>query len=358
MRLELLVDFAAFWRRLSADIARARRSVYVQTFAFEGDSVGTALGVALLAAKVPDVRILADSFTKHILSDKLRYAPRHLFDHELRAEHRATLKLWQDLRDAGGQLRFTNPPTLRPRSWLARNHKKLLVLDDTITYFGGINFSEHNAAWHDLMLRVEDSRIAEFAQADFAATWNGHNLLQTQQFDDLTLSTADGPHNAHAFAPVLAAIDAAQESVFVTSPYISFPFYDHLRTARERGVAVQIITPEANNWRIFSDYARWEAWRGGFDLRFYPHGMSHLKAMLLDNRTLILGSSNFDYLSYRVHQELIATLTAPEIIADFRAQVLEPDLAQARPAAIAANDIGRRLDWKMRLLSRGTRFLI
>lgn len=354
MQLELLVDFAAFWRRLSADIARARRSVYVQTFAFEGDIIGTALGTALLAAKVPDVRILADSFTKHILSDKLRYAPRHWFDPELRAEHRATLELWQRLRDAGGQLRFTNPPTLRPRSWLARNHKKLLVLDDEITYFGGINFSEHNAAWHDLMLRVEDKRVAEFARADFQATWDGRNLLQTQQFDDLTLTTADGERNAQAFAPVLAAIDAAQESIFVTSPYISFPFYDHLRAARERGVVVQIVTPQANNWRIFSDYARWEAWRGGFDLRFYPHGMSHLKAMLLDNRTLILGSSNFDYLSYCVHQELIATITAPEIIAEFRAQVLQPDVAQALTANIATADIGRRLDWKMRLLKKLT----
>ena len=50
--------------------------------------------------------------------------------------------------------------------------------------------------------------------------------------------------------------------------------------------------------------------------------MSHLKAMLIDGETLIAGSSNFDYLSYRIHQELLAVITEPELVADFIRRVM------------------------------------
>jgi len=76
-------------------------------------------------------------------------------------------------------------------------------------------------------------------------------------------------------------------------------------------VTVKIVTPEQNNWRGFANYARLESARSGIDLRLFQGGMSHLKAMLIDGEYLIAGSSNFDYLSYRIHQELLAIITNP-----------------------------------------------
>ena len=69
-----------------------------------------------------------------------------------------------------------------------------------------------------------------------------------------------------------------------------------------RGVSVTIVTPQINNWGFFSEYARLESTRSEIDLRFYQGRMSHLKAMLIDDQHLIAGSSNFDYLSYRMYQ--------------------------------------------------------
>ena len=63
MAVELLVNFNEFWSRLCEDIARARESVFVQTFAFEGDSVGKQLAEALLSSHARDKRVLADSYT-------------------------------------------------------------------------------------------------------------------------------------------------------------------------------------------------------------------------------------------------------------------------------------------------------
>src|SRR5258708_17859313 len=156
--MELLVDFSEFWSRLSEDIASAQRSVFVQTFAFEGDQVGKKLSDALLSSPAKDKRLLADSFTRVVLSDRFRYLPANLLDEELRDEARETSAMIACLKRAGVAVKFTNPYGPSPRRVLSRNHKKLIVIDEAIAYIGGINFSEHNAAWHDMMLRIDDPR--------------------------------------------------------------------------------------------------------------------------------------------------------------------------------------------------------
>ena len=351
MKVELLVNFREFWSRLSEDIASAQRSVFVQTFAFEGDSVGKQLSEALLSSPAKDRRILADSFTQVVLSDKFKYSPVNLFNRELRRETRETAAMKQELENGGVRIRFTNPLGITPRRLLSRNHKKLIVLDDATAYIGGINFSEHNAAWHDMMLRVEDPNAAGFLRADFLATWNGRDQVAHRQFEGVELSTLDGRTNRTAFQRVLDLVDGARQTIFVESPYITFPFYERLRLAARRGVAVTIVTPEQNNWGFFRNYARLESARSQIDLRLYQGGMSHLKAMLIDDEHLIAGSSNFDYFSYRIHQEILAVFTDPQVISQFRERVVIPDLANAGSVECKASVVSTRwLDWKTKLL--------
>jgi len=351
MKADLLVDYNEFWARLSEDIRAARRSVFVQTFALEGDAVGKQLAVALLASAATDKRVLADSFTRVVLSDRFRYAPVNFFDEELRHEARETAAMMDELEGHGVEIQFTNPYGLSPRRLLSRNHKKLIVLDDRVTYTGGINFSEHNASWHDMMLRIEDDAVAAFLRDDFLSTWDGRDRVAHERFDGIEFFTADGQANRAAFQRVMDLIDGARKSIFVESPYITFPFYERLRAATRRGVTVKIVTPERNNWRFFANYARLESARSEIDLRFFQGGMSHLKAMLIDGEKLIAGSSNFDYLSYQIHQELLAVITNPAIVADFSQRVMIPDLANARSVECTASALSKQwLSWKMKLL--------
>ena len=101
MNTELLVDFSEFWFRLSEDIHSARQSVFVQTFAIEGDEVGKQLSNALLSSAANDKRILADSFTRVVLSDRFRYSPANIFDEKLRDEARETAAMIRALQGAG-----------------------------------------------------------------------------------------------------------------------------------------------------------------------------------------------------------------------------------------------------------------
>jgi len=351
MSIELLVDFKEFWPRLRADLQTARQSVLVQTFAFEGDSVGQDLADALLSSPAEEKRVLADSFTRLVLSDRFRYWPANLVDDQLKGEARDTASMMARLKSAGVTIKFTNPYGLAPRKLLSRNHKKLIVVDQNVAYIGGINFSEHNASWHDMMIRIADRDAVRFLRRDFLETWKGKDPGNQGKFAGIEILSADGRNNRAAFQRVVDLIDGARRSIFVESPYITFPFYEHLRAATRRDVAVTIITPAENNWRLFANYARLESARSEIDLRLFKGGMSHLKAMLIDDEYLIAGSSNFDYLSYRIHQELIAVITAPTTIADFRERVVIADQANAASIECHASAFSQRwLGWKTKLI--------
>lgn len=343
MKIELLIDFQQFWARLSEDIRAAERSVYLQTFALEGDAVGQQLAASLVSSSAPDRRILADSFTRVVLSDRFKYSPSALLDRELRDEARQTNLMQRDLRAAGVGIRFTNAYGPTPRRLLSRNHKKLIVVDDCTAYIGGINFSDHNGAWHDMMLRIEDAATVQFLREDFLLTWGGKDRVARESAQGIEILTTDGRSNRAVFQQVLDLVDAARKSIFVESPYVTFPFYERLREAARRGVRVMVLTPEHNNWRFFQNYARLEAARSGIDLRFFRGRMSHLKAMLIDDECLVAGSTNFDYLSYRIHQELIALITIPQVIEDFRERVMIPDVANSRAVECRASIAGKQL---------------
>ena len=349
--MELLVNFGQFWSRLREDILSARDSVLIQTFALEGDRVGRQLAEAFLGCAAPDKRILADSFTRVVLSDRFKYSPANLFDRALRDEDRATSEMIGALRNGGSEIKYTNAYGLTPRRLLSRNHKKLIVIDNRLAYIGGINFSEHNASWHDMMMRISDPAAVRFLKEDFRATWRGCDRVSANSFAEMDLLTLDGRANRTAFQRVIDLIDQAEQSIFVESPYITFPFYERLREAAWRGVDVKIVTPQANNWSCFSDYARRESARSEIDLRLYQGGMTHLKAMLIDDQYLVAGSSNFDYLSYRLYQEIIAIVTDAKLIADFRARVLLPDLANSLAVDCRASLVGKQwLSLQTRLL--------
>ncbi|MCG6872575.1 MAG: phosphatidylserine/phosphatidylglycerophosphate/cardiolipin synthase family protein [Gammaproteobacteria bacterium] len=325
MKARLLVDGPEFWAALRRDIASARRRVLVQAMTFEGDSVGRALARGLLASPATDRRLLVDAYSRAIVSDRFVFAPANLSDRRLQTEACYTRRLLHRLQNQGVAVRTSNPLGWLWRKLPARNHKKIMVIDGEIAYIGGINFSEHNFAWHDCMLRIESPDIADFLAGDFEATWGGENQCQRRDFGSLEIALLDGRSNDRSYSAVTDAIGQAREEIWIQSPYLSFPFFEHLGRARQRGVEVTLLAPEHNNWGLFNAYSRQEAARCGIRLLLYPDRLTHLKAMLIDGTTLILGSANYDYFSYRRHQEVLLLIRDEDIIREFRERVADPD---------------------------------
>ena len=331
MKAELLVDSNQFWSSLQKDIADSQDCVYIQTLSFEGDCVGEMLSAEMLSSKSKDRRIIVDFYIKYVINDRFLYTLKNIFDTELQAEKTQTMNMIKGLNREGVNVKFTNPFGPILNKFPARNHKKMILVDDHISYIGGINFSEHNFDWHDLMIRLEDTEINGFLKKDFLKTWDGEHVYSEKAFDKFHFYLFDGFNNESSFSVIFDLIDEAQESICIQSAYISFPFYEKLRMAIGRGVKVTLIAPEKNNRSIIGHYTLYEAERSGIDLRLYTPGMTHVKYMMIDNRVLIFGSTNFDYVSYKIEQELITVITDQEFINDFKMQVIDADLRQTKP---------------------------
>jgi cardiolipin synthase len=354
MILELLIDGAGFWERLAVDLAGARRQVLVQALSFEGDAVGLALAGSLQASGAGDRRVVIDDFTRHIVSDKLVYNPKHVFDPELQREVRRTKQMVGELRGSGVGVRFSNPAGWFLHRILARNHKKLVAIDGRVAYVGGINFSDHNFAWHDLMLRIEDPAVAGFLAEDFEWTWRGTDQTTARRFGGLEIHVLGGRRNEQQFAAVLDLMAGAQRRIFIESPYLAPPFSDAVERARRRGVEAVVVTPERNNWPLCRDHIHWRAARSSIEIRSYPGRMTHMKAMLIDDRQLVLGSANYELWSYRFQQEYLLFCDDPELVRQFREKIETPDLAASRRiepriGALAGRLADLRLEWLERI---------
>ncbi len=357
-KIEFLVDAPEFVERLTPDLATAGKRAWLQASTFEGDASGRSIANALLACPAPDRRVIVDHYTRHFLSDRFLYTPRNMLDADLRAERRSTTEMFEELKRAGVGVRFVNPAGLFFLRMPARQHKKIIVIDDDIAYMGGINFSDHNFAWHDMMLRIEHRGIAAFLQADVNATWLGVEAASNARFEGVDLYSLDGANNEATLEPILALIRRARHSVIVHSAYITFPFCEALRDAQQRGARVTVLTPEANNRGLLRSYILRERERCGFELRMFEERMSHLKAILVDDEHLITGSANFDWLAYRYHAEVLAVISHPEVIAEFRSRVLKPDLAASVPVAGLENQQqGRDAERLLHLMSHASRVL-
>lgn len=332
MGTELLLGAKRFWDRLAGDIARAEHEVVVQMMTFEGDATGLALANALIASPAKTRRVLVDSYTRHVQSDKFLYTPGAYFDDLLMAEARSTREMFDALGKSGARVRFTNPAGFLYVRMPARNHKKLIVIDERVSYIGGFNFSDHNFAWHDLMVRIEDPDVARFLRADFDATWDGQPKASVGKFRDTAMYMLDGVSNEQTFAGIIELLTSAKRSLHIVSPYLTFPFCEALATLPKRGVTVTLVTPRDNNKGTIRDYLLWDAHRYGFDVRLFD-GMSHMKAALIDDDHLIVGSSNFDFLSYRIEEEIVGVISETSVIEAFKRDVLEPDLARCIPYA-------------------------
>jgi len=359
VKVRLLVDSAEFQAAVDEDLPQARREVFIQALTFEGDTAGQWIGGLLERSKAADRRMIIDAFSRAVVSDRFIWGPRALFDRELWGEVRAGREILARLGASGAQVRFTNPLGFLFLRGPARNHKKFVLIDGRIAYFGGMNFSEHNFAWRDVMLRVEHEGFTRLLRDDFLTTFAGRNAGLSQRFDDLGLDLHlfDGQTNEARFASLFARLATVRESLVVHCPYVTPPFLEPLLAARRRGVRVTLITPEAHNWSLAGDHAIWACRQGGIDVRLYPGGMTHIKAMLLDERTLVVGSANFDLWSYWFQQEIQTVIEDPVVVADFRTRVLDPDLARSKPCDVVIDDRrGRSLARKLAWLERASLF--
>lgn len=341
--------------RMVADIDAAQDHVHLMCYIWLPDDSGTRLAQALIRAAGRGVtcRALADDFgARAMIGDPL----------------------WAQMRAAGVRLARSLPignPLLQAVFGRIdmRNHRKILVIDNHITYCGSQNCADaaflpkaKYAPWVDAVLRFSGP-IARQNQRVFAADW----MAEVPQ-DDLTalLSApmppdhagfpaqvvAMGPMDRPSAVPELfaALIYAARREVIITTPYFVpvDALQSALRAAANRGVAVTLILPARND-----DFAVAAASRSyyadlicaGVQIYEYGAGLLHAKTVTVDGVVSLIGSANMDCRSFALNFENNILLSDVEVTAALRARQMSylADSTLITAEAVAAWPLHRQL---------------
>ncbi|WP_168433323.1 cardiolipin synthase [Pontiella sulfatireligans] len=214
-----------------------------------------------------------------------------------------------------------------------RNHRKNLVVDGHIGFFGGVNIADENTtakgrnAIRDYHFRVEGPLVHEL-QLSFLRDW----FFMTEEPIDQLLNTAHfpqvlsiGPARARLIdsgpsePPDIAsetffnAIIMAQHQVLIVTPYF-VPTTDllrALRSAAHRGIDVRIVVPEKNNHHyagMASKALYEELLEAGVRIYHRKPPFIHAKALVADDAVALVGTANLDVRSLKLNYETTALI--------------------------------------------------
>lgn len=332
--LTIYVESPPMIEAMLDDIRAAQHRVWMEMYIFADDDAGRAVADALSqrAAAGLDVRLMVDALGSFS-------TPQALF---------------QPMRSAGVQVHQFHAlgQALRaPRIFQVlnqRNHRKLLVVDDQIAYFGGMNVVDQSrihdvgdaekrrlpksAGWRDVQVRMVGPRQAEIAAACERLWQRVHHQQAKHKERPWTLAGLRNPKAEEMFffdsrpnfknrrpQRVLAPlIQGAQLEITMAMAYF-VPLGRVLRElvrAKRRGVTVRVIVPETSDVKVVQWATRHfyeNLLRKGIRIYERLDRMLHSKAMVIDQRWSVIGSCNLDARSLRLNLEFFAVIHSQEL---------------------------------------------
>lgn len=290
-------------------IDEAKSSITLLTYLFDDDPTGEVFAEALSQAvkRGVEVRVLVDDVGS-------KYSRPTIFGRlqRLGIPHAPFLPKFLPIPLAYSQL---------------RNHRKILVIDGTFGFTGGMNI-RHNQAndsgvahpVDDLHFRVSGPIVTQL-QTTFAEDWwfTTEEFLEGEKWYPREIhpagsSTArgipDGPDEDldNLRLTILSAITSAKHSLKIVTPYF-LPDHDittALKLAALRGVIVDIVLPERSNL-VLVQWATTPFWgplvQRGCRIWLTPPPFDHTKLLLVDGHWCMFGSANWDPRSLRLNFE-------------------------------------------------------
>jgi cardiolipin synthase A/B len=308
MEFNLLDSGEQAFAEMKRAIDEARSSIFLETYIFSDDDVGTKL-LELLTKKVKagvDVRILIDSVGARL--------PGHPSFNEFKA--------------AGGQVAFFMPLLHRPFRGTSnlRNHRKQMIIDHTFSFLGGMNVAQEYMGptvnpdrWVDTVFSV-CGPIVEQLETVFLADWSYATKKTERRVQSETVDRESSGHVLQLvvsgpdvatdpiYEVLLTAIYGARERIWIATPYFipDEALAKAIELACRRGVDVRLLLPRKSN-HYLADIGRTtylqQVQKSGARIFLFPK-MMHAKATLVDMNYAIVGSANFDGRSLFLNYEL------------------------------------------------------
>ena len=330
-------------------ITAAKHRISFESFIYEDGVVGDQFTTALVdaARRGVTVRIVLDAFGGELSRESQK-----------------------QLTDAGVTLVWFNslrPWTLEETNY--RTHRKVLVVDGTIAFTGGVGLADHwlgdakdPEEWRDTQFSVTGPAVRAL-EASFYENW-----LESGGGSVPALDPEKPPQGTGARSVViwsnptsgasnvkllyLLSIGAARSRIDIQSPYFVLDESTRwsLEQAAKRGVRVRVLTDgeitDAPPVKYASREEYDELLEVGFEIYEYEPTMMHVKAMIIDGVWSVIGSANFDNQSFELNDELTIGVADRELAAALTAD-FNRDLERTRKLELAT--------WRRRSLLQKSR---
>ncbi|MBR5171611.1 MAG: cardiolipin synthase [Muribaculaceae bacterium] len=334
---------------MKRDIEQARQYIHVQYFIIEDDEVGSEL-IDLLIRKAREgvqVRVLYDYVGSFYMPSRV-----------LKKMRAAGVEIHPFLEVSLTNVAFRI-------NW--RNHRKIVVIDGSIGYVGGMNIANRYVTgdskwqpWRDTHLRISGEAVAAM-EYSFAIDWNFTTrkllTLPTMHYseppasaDYLVQMVGSGPTNRwnNISLVFFKAITLAKRCIYIQTPYFlpSDSLLKALQSAALSGVDVRLMIPKKTDsvmLRLATDSYIKECLLSGMKIYFYDARMMHAKVVIVDDEFVTTGSTNFDFRSFEHNFEFNALIYSKSYNAKMK-DIFEADLQKSSRVSLGK--------WKQRPLTQ------
>ncbi|WP_112182223.1 phospholipase D-like domain-containing protein [Paraliobacillus zengyii] len=330
-KYELITRGDIFFKQLFKDVKQAKTRISISFFTVRNDQISKDM-FKLLKEKAETgvtVKLNVDWFGSITLKRKLI----------------------KDLRASGVHVRKSNPPSFPFFFYRLnrRNHRKITIIDDNISYLGGFNVGKEYLGadpklgdWRDYHIKLVDKQMALLLQNIFDYDWEIENkpALERNPTKPLKGNKSFTIHITEAgqLEDLLVKwLQQAKHSISIGSPYFipSERVFDCLLQACAKGINVTVLVPAKADHPLvkptaFPYYRKLLA--AGGSVHFYNNGFYHAKISLIDDNWADLGTANFDKRSLFLNQEINLKMSGnKEMIAPIKDAFLK-DLKSSFPA--------------------------
>ena len=168
-----MVNFSLFsepeklYKQMLHDINNAKHSILLETYLYKKDSVGNEFRATLTkkAKQGVKVKLLIDTWgsglNKNYFKELIRLGGEVLFFREFTFVWRIFAKNHE------------------------RNHRKLLIIDNKLSYLGSANITHECLAWRELILRFEEREISKKLSTSFHRSWSFSKRFSKKILKDL-----------------------------------------------------------------------------------------------------------------------------------------------------------------------------
>lgn len=304
--VEVITNGKTKFEKLLKDIEEAKHHIHMQYFIFMNDEIGKRVRAALMrkAEQGVEVRFLYDNVANILI------LPR--FYNKMRKSGVLVTPFMK--------LRF---PLLRSRVNY-RNHRKLVVIDGTIAYMGGMNVGdayEVGKKWRDTHLRIKGygvyglqySFFTDWTSSDQTLPLNIRDYFPPQQVytKNLMQVLPDGPESQwpklmHATTRLTLT---AQKYLYIQTPYFlpTESLLEALQSAALAGVDVRLMVSKRSDSLYVDPAAKsyyQELLDAGLRIFEHPNKFIHAKTIVSDDYLSVIGSANMDFRSFELNFEI------------------------------------------------------